>query len=85
MPFAKNIGKSIGKNLSDNCSPKLLDHVNKSPTDTHKHKTTCKKSNLKTVEATDDLIGNKIPNTITEVSGTSSHNSLETVTNEREW
>ena len=45
-------------------------------------KTTSKESNSKTIEATGDLIGNKIANRITKVSRSSPQNYLETITNE---
>ena len=38
----------------------------------------------KTTEATGNLIGNKITDQVTKVSSTSSHNILNTVTNETE-
>ena len=45
-------------------------------------KTTSKKSNSKTVEATGDLIGNKIANRITKVSRSLLQNNSETITRE---
>ena len=62
MPFAKN----IGKNLSNKHGQKLLDSAKKSTTDAIK--TTLKRAIQKAVEATDDLIGNKIADKITSVS-----------------
>ena len=66
MPFAKN----IGKNLSNKHGQKLLDSAKKSTTDAIK--TTLKRAIQKAVEATDDLIGNKIADKITSVSKKSS-------------
>ena len=54
----KNIGKNISKNLSSKCSLKLLNHVKQSVTDTFK--TTSKKVIQNKVEATGDLISNKL-------------------------
>ena len=45
-------------------------------------KTTSKNSNSKTVEATGDLIGNKIANRITKVSRSLLQNNSETITRE---
>ena len=47
-------------------------------------KTTSDKVIQKTAEATGDLIGNIIPNTITKVSGSSPQNDSETITNEHD-
>ena len=88
MSFAKNIGKCIGKNISKNLSIKhgagmlamrikLLDHAKKPAA--YAIKTSWKRVIQKTVEATDDLIGNTIVNRITKVSKNS-----ENVTNEHD-
>ena len=47
-------------------------------------KTTSDKIIQKTAEATGDLIGNIIANTITKVSGSSPQNDSETITNEHD-
>ena len=71
MSFAKN----IGKNLRSKYIPKLLDSGKKSTTNTEI---------LKTVEATGDLIVNKIVDKTTNVSEKSSQNALKTDENEIE-
>ena len=85
LPFAKNMGKSIGKNirkiLSGKHSHKDLDQPKQSATNAL---TTTPKVIQKTAEATDDLIGNKIANTIMKVSISSPQNSSKTVTNEHD-
>ena len=91
LSFAKNMGKSIVENISENLSgkyirgrlamrQKLPDHAKQSETDTFK--TTSKREIQKTAEATGDLIGNKIPNKIARVSKNSQQKKAETVTNE---
>ena len=69
LSFAKNMGKNIGKNirkdLSGKYNQKLLDDAKQSATDALK--TTSKREIQKIVEATGDLIGNKIVNRITKV------------------
>ena len=66
MSFAKNTGRNIGKHISKSLnskySQKLLDHTKQSATDALK--TYSKGFIQKTVEATDDLIGNKIADKI---------------------
>ena len=62
LSFAKNMGKS----LSNKYGQKLLDSTKKSTTDAIK--TASKRAIQKTAEATDDLIGNKIADKITNVS-----------------
>ena len=62
LSFAKN----MGKNLSNKHSQKLIDIAKKSTTDAMK--TTSKRAIQKTIEATGDLIGNKIADKITSVS-----------------
>ena len=60
--FAKN----IGTNLSNKYGQKLVDSAKKSATDALK--TARKKAVQKTVEATGDLVDNKIADTITSIS-----------------
>ena len=62
LPFAKNMGKS----LNNKYGLKYLDSARKSKTDAIK--TASKGAIQKTVEATFDLIGNKIADKITSVS-----------------
>ena len=62
LSFAKN----MGKNLSYKYGPKLLDNAKKSTMDAVK--TASKRAIQKPVEATGDLIGNKIADKITSVS-----------------
>ena len=57
--MGKNIGKNISKSLINEYSQKHLDHAKQSAR---------KREIQKAAEATDDLIGNKIPNIITKVS-----------------
>ena len=69
LSFAKNIGRhanKVTKNLSNKYSQKLLDTAKKSTTDAIK--TSSKTAIQKTVEVTADLIGNKIPDKITNIS-----------------
>ena len=61
LTFAKNIGKSIRNKYSQ----KLVDSAKKSGTDAIK--IASKRAIQKTVEATGDLIGNKIADKITSV------------------
>ena len=61
-----SFAKSIGKNLSNKYSQKLLDTARKSTTDTLK--TASKRGIQKTAEATGDLVGKKIADKITSVS-----------------
>ena len=83
LSFAKNTGKNRAKNISNNlsgkCSQKLIDHAKKSETDVLV--TSSKRVIQKTDQATGDLIGNKIANTITK---SSQDNNSETVTNEHD-
>ena len=58
--------KTWVKNISNKYGQKLLDSAKKSTTDSIK--TTSKRAIQKTVEATSDLIGNKIAYKITSVS-----------------
>ena len=64
LSFAKNIGKNIGnnksKNLSSKCSQKYPGCAKKSDTDALKNAS--KRAIHKTVEATGDLVDNKISN-----------------------
>ena len=84
--FAKNMSKSIGKNISINLTGKYsqiyFDHTKQFATDAFK--TVSKRAIQKTAEATGDLIGNKIANRITKVSKNSPQNNSETVTNEHD-
>ena len=73
LSFAKNMGKS----LSNKYGQKLLDSAKKSTTDAMK--TDSKISIQKTVEATADLISNKIADKITRVSKKPSNNNNEDV------
>ena len=61
-----SFAKSIGKNLSNKYSQKLLDTARKSTTDALK--TASKRGIQKTAEATGDLVGKKIADKITSVS-----------------
>ena len=65
--FAKNMSKSIGKNISINLTGKYsqiyFDHTKQFATDAFK--TVSKRAIQKTAEATGDLIGNKIADKIT--------------------
>ena len=67
--MGKNIAKNISKSLNGKCSKKLLDHAKQFGRNALK--TSPKKVIQKTAEATDDLIGNKIANTITKVRNVS--------------
>ena len=80
--MGKNTGQNICKNLSSKYGEKLLDHAKQSSTDAFK--TTSKKVNQKTAEATGDLIGNKIADRITKVSKNPHQNNSETITNEND-
>ena len=76
------MGENISKNLSGECSQKLLDHANQSATDAFK--SASEKPIQKTAEATGDLIGNKTADRITKVSKTLPQNNSETVRDEEE-
>ena len=76
------MSKDSGKNTSGKCNQKLFDHTKQSETDPLK--TTTKKVTQKSAEATGDLIGNKITDEITRVSGASPQNSTRTAINETE-
>ena len=78
----KNIGKDISKNLSGKYSQKLLDYAEQTAIDTLK--TSSKRVIQKTVEATGDLIDNKISDKYTKSSKASPQNNSETVTNEHD-
>ena len=62
LSYAKN----MGKNLSNKCGQKLLDSARKFTIDAIK--TASKRAIQEAVEATSDLIGNKINDKITSVS-----------------
>ena len=69
LSFAKNMGRDankVAKSLSNKYGQKLLDSGKKSTTDAIK--TASKRPIQTTAEATDDLIGNKIADKITNVS-----------------
>ena len=70
LSFAKcivqNISKNVSKNLSHKYTQTLLDHAKQSTIDALK--TTSKRLIQRVLEATGDLIGNKIANRITKVS-----------------
>ena len=75
LSFARNIGThaaKVAKNMSDKYSQKLVDTAKKSATDAIK--TVSKRAIQKTAEATGDLIGNKIADTITAKPSKKSHN-----------
>ena len=74
--MGRNIGKNISKYLSSTYSQKLLNHAKQPTTDALK--TPSKRAIQKIVEATGDLIGNKIADKIAKVSETSPKNSSET-------
>ena len=84
LPFTRNIGENIGKNLNKNwsskCSQTRLHHAKQLAADAPKSYS--KRGIQKTVEATGDLIGNKIVNRITKVSKTSLHNHSVTIEEE---
>ena len=65
-----SFAKKMGKNVSNKYDQKLFDSAEKSATDAIK--TASKRANRKTVEATGDLIGNKLADKITSVSKKSS-------------
>ena len=65
LSFTKNMGQNIGKNVSSKYSEKLLDHVKQSAADAFK--IVSKRAIRKTAEATRDLIGNNIADSITKV------------------
>ena len=58
LSFAKNVGNKYGKKLMDTATKTGIDAA----------KTTSKRVVKKTAEATGDLIGNKIADTITSIS-----------------
>ena len=64
--WVKTLVKKISKNLSSKYHQKLLHHDKQSATDAFK--TASQKVIQKAVEATEDLIGNKIADEITRVS-----------------
>ena len=70
MSFAKNMSKNIGKNISKilagKYSQKVLHHAKQSANDAFK--TTSKRVFQKPIEASGDLIGNKIADRIIKVS-----------------
>ena len=78
LSFARNMGKNIGKNITKNSSgnynKRSLDHARQSTTDALK--IPLLRVLQITVEATDDLIGNKIED---EITGTAAESTPETV------
>ena len=70
-----SFAKSMGKNLSNKYSQKLLDTAKKSISDAIN--TASKKAILKRAEATGDLIGNKIADKLTRVSKKTQNNKSE--------
>ena len=73
LSFAKNMGThatKVAKNLSNKYSQKLLDTAMKFTADAVK--TASKRAIQKTAEGTDDLIGNRITDEITNISKKSS-------------
>ena len=80
--LGKNIGKYIKKNLSGKQNQKLLDRAKQSAIDAFK--TASKRAIQQTVEATDDMTGNKRFNKITEGSKNLPKNNSETVKNEHD-
>ena len=87
--WVKKLGENTSKSLSSKYSPgmlatrqKLLDHAKQSATDALK--TSSKRNNQKTAEATGDLIGNKTANKIRRFSENSQQNNSEAVTNEHD-
>ena len=78
LSFAKN----MGKNLSYKYGQKLLDNAKKSTMDAVK--TASKRAIQKPVEATGDLIGNKIADKITSVSKKSAKNLQNKETEEED-
>ena len=77
MLFAKNISKKIGENISKiliaKYSQKLLYYSEQSTTDALK--TSSKRTIQEVVEATGDLVVNKVADKIIEVSRSSTQNS----------
>ena len=85
--FVKGCGffsfpKNMTNNISSKQSQKCLNQAKQSATNALK--ITSKRASQKAAEATGDLIGNKIAAKITNVSRTSSQNSLETNESEPE-
>ena len=87
--WVKKLGENTSKSLSSKYSPgmlatrqKLLDHAKQSATDALK--TSSKRTNQKTAEASGDLIGNKTANKIRRFSENSQQNNSEAVTNEHD-
>ena len=86
LSFAKNLDKNIGKNVSKNISGKYSQKlpINPKQSATDALKTSSKRVIQNTAEATGDLVGNNIANTITKVSKNSQQINSETVTNEHD-
>ena len=79
LSFAKDMRKSLGKNISKKISckysQKLIDPAKQSATDALK--TASKREILKAAEAIVDLIGNTVTDKITKMSKTSQQNNSE--------
>ena len=80
--MSRNVGKNISKNLSGKYSHKLLNLAKQSVTNALI--SSSKRAIQKPAEETGDLIGNKIPDKIIEVSKTSPQNNPDTITNQRD-
>ena len=78
--MGESIDKNSSKNVSGKYSQKLFDHVKQSATVAFK--TTSKREIQKTVEASGDLIRNKIDNKVKGISKNSEQNNSETVSSE---
>ena len=80
--MGKNLDKNISKILNGIYSQKFLHHTKHPATDALK--TTLKRVIQKTEEATDDLIGNTIPDKITRISKNSKQNNSVTIEHNKE-
>ena len=80
--MGKNLDKNISKILNGIYSQKFLHHTKQPATDALK--TTLKRVIQKTEEATDDLIGNTIPDKITRISKNSKQNNSVTIEHDKE-
>ena len=78
LSFARNIdthATKVAKNMSNKYNQKLVDRAKKSATDAIK--TASKRAIQKTAEATGDLVGNKIADTITSASKKSRNEEIQ--------
>ena len=80
--WVKNLSADINKYVSGKYSQKLLDHAKKSAADALK--TASNRVIQKAVEATGDLIGNKIADRITKVYKKNCSSVIQKVTNEHD-